>query len=69
LGGKYRWYEKLFFTLQLKQKKYFWLSIGLLVALMMVQFALTNGWIRKKLVLIEWLEGEPVKFYKSLSDR
>lgn len=66
---KHRWYEKLFVHLQLNEKKFIRYCFGLIVFLMVSQFLLLNPQIRKILLLTEYFEGNPVKFYKSLNTR
>lgn len=66
---KHRWYEKLFFGLQLREKVCWRLVIGLLTLMMIIQALLMDARIRSKLVFMERLEGEPVKFYKSLNHK
>jgi hypothetical protein len=67
--NKHRWYEKLFFGLQIREKGCWRLVIGLLVLMLLIQVLLMDVGIRRKLVFMEGLEGEPVKFYKSLSHK
>jgi hypothetical protein len=59
----------LFFGLQLREKSCWRLVIGLLVIMMAIQVLLMDAGIRRKLILMERLEGEPVKFNKSLSHK
>jgi type II secretory pathway component PulL len=66
LTRKHRWYEKLFFKLQLREKKCFWLMLSLLLLIILSQILLADFAFRKYLVLVERYEGQPVKFYKSL---
>lgn len=67
--SKHRWYERLFFGLQLREKSYWRLVIGLLVMVMAIQLLLMDAGIRRRLLLMERLEGEPVKFNKTLSHK
>jgi hypothetical protein len=66
---KHHWYEKLFFGLQLREKGCWRLVIGLLMLMIIIQVLLMDARIRSKIVLMERLEGEPVKFYKSLNHK
>jgi hypothetical protein len=66
MSSKYHWYEKLFFRLQLRERRYFRLVFVMITVLMLMQILLTNKIIRHYLVLVERLEGEPAKFYQSL---
>lgn len=65
-GSYYRWYEKLFYRLTLRERSCVKLIIFLTLLLILCQALLTNPFIRKHLVLVEKYEGTPVKFYKSL---
>lgn len=67
MSKKYHWYERLFFRLQITEKKCWKLITLLLLMLFFSQVLLANFTLRKYLVLTEKYEGKPVKFYKSLS--
>lgn len=62
----YRWYEKLFYRLIVRERSCLKLVLFLILLLILCQGLLTNAYIRKHLVLVEKYEGTPVKFYKSL---
>lgn len=64
--SSYRWYEKLFYRLILRERSCVKLVIFLTLLLILCQALLTNAFVRKYLVLVEKYEGTPVKFYKSL---
>lgn len=64
--SSYRWYEKLFYRLVLKERFCFKLVILLTILLVICQGILTIPFVRKRLLLVEKYEGDPVKFYKSL---
>lgn len=66
--SSFRWYEKLFYRLIVRERKCFKLIIYLTLLLIICQALLTNASIRKYIVLVEKYEGEPVKFYKSLRE-
>lgn len=61
----YRWYEKLFYRLLVRERSCFRLVIYLILLLFLCQGLLTFPFIRKHLLLVEKYEGNPVKFYKS----
>jgi hypothetical protein len=62
--AKYRWYEKIFFRLQLREKKYYRLIFYLVTLIFIVQFLLCFPEIRQFLVLGERLEGEPIRILR-----
>ena len=62
-----RWYCRLFYHLQLKEKRYFRFIFVLIIMITLSQIVLMNLDLRKFLVLTERLEGTPVNIYKSLS--
>lgn len=66
MAAKHRWYERLFFKLQLRERKCLWMVLALVLLIIISQILLTNLTFRKYLVLTERYEGQPVKFYKSL---
>ncbi len=63
LSKRYRWYEKLFFRLELNKRKCGQLLAGLLIIIILGQILLTNSTVRKYLVLTETYDGKPAKFY------
>jgi hypothetical protein len=63
---RHNWYEKLFFRLQMRERKCIWIIICFFLIIMLIQILLTNSDFRRSFVLTEKYEGEPVKFYKSL---
>lgn len=69
MSRKYRWYERLFFKLQLREKGCWKLLIILFCLLFLGQLLLTCSAIRKLLVLTETFEGKPLKFYKSFNSK
>ncbi len=66
--SSYRWYEKLFYRLIIRERNCFKLIIFLTLLIFICQGLLTNAFVRRHLVLVEKYEGEPVKFYKSLRE-
>lgn len=64
--SSYRWYEKLFYRLIVRERSCIKLVFFLTLLLILCQGLLTNAYIRKHMVLVEKYEGAPVKFYKSL---
>lgn len=57
---KYHWYEKLFYHLQLSERKYLRLVFSLTLIIFIIQILLIFPGVRKSLVLTERFEGEPV---------
>ena len=66
---KHRWYEKIFFWLQMREGQCLRLIISLVLLIILSQILLTNLTIRKYLVLTEWYEGQSAKFYESFRTR
>lgn len=54
---KHAWYERLFFYLQLREKFFFGLVLGLTLALGLCQLTLIFPEMRKTWVLVERFEG------------
>ena len=69
MNKKHRWYEKLFFYIKKNEQGCLRLMIGILLFLILGQILLMNPFIRKYLLLTEFYEGKPAKFYKSLNAR
>lgn len=65
----YSWYERLFYRLNLYERRIFRIILGSVLLLGLIQALLTLPEARKVLVLLERLEGEPATFYKSLNGR
>lgn len=62
--AKHTWPEKIFFHLQLHEKRYFRRIILVLVIIAGVQWMLTVPAIRRALVLVERFEGEPLRVFR-----
>lgn len=62
--ARHRWYEKLFYHFQLKERRYFHIIFYFIILLFIVQIILIHPDVRKFLVLAERFEGEPVRFLK-----
>lgn len=60
-----RWYERLFFGLQLREERCLRLILILIGLLVVAQTLLTNPMVRRWVVLTERYEGQPVTFYKT----
>jgi hypothetical protein len=66
LALRHHWYEKLFFKLQMRERKCVWIMVALFIIMILFQTLLTNVGFRRYFILTEKYEGQPVKFYKSL---
>ncbi|HBE78857.1 MAG TPA: hypothetical protein DDW65_13930 [Firmicutes bacterium] len=64
---KYHWYERLFFNLQIRERKWWRLLLALGLLLILSQVLLSYPIVRKYFVLIERYEGQPATFYKSFN--
>lgn len=69
MASKYRWYERLFFRIQLRERLLFRLMIGLIATLLAIQWLLLHDWFRQRVVMAERLEGIVPKVYKSLGTK
>ncbi len=66
---RHHWYEKLFFKLQMRERKCAWMMVVFFLIMLLMQILLTNSAFRKNFILTEKYEGQPVKFYKSLNSQ
>ncbi|HOP75039.1 MAG TPA: hypothetical protein PLC07_08320 [Bacillota bacterium] len=61
---KHTWPEKIFYHLQLHEKRYFRRILFIIALILSIQWALTVPAIRRYLVLVERFEGEPLRVFR-----
>lgn len=65
MPGRYRWYERLFYYLVLREKLCLRLVFILVALLIAVQALLFDPKLRRAMVLAERLEGSEPRYYHS----